>query len=271
MRDFLFQSEELLDKRALECLNQEVIPGILPCRWVRWNSMIQLVYFTDSLVSINEMAEELTLDELRHIAGEILDYVVNMEAQMDLSLENVVWDLDTIYLDEDYQVHIICLPAVIPVEALDSKIYVKRVYAVLSDLFSLKEEEGSFLCRQIDAQQEKGAANWEELREVLLMQEPSDDETILLRGINTPEPVSFVIGHGEFIIGSDEAADGCLALSSISHQHARIGWNDISFYLEDLNSAAGTYLNEVPLAPGSQVPIGQGSILKFGECTFIVE
>ena len=270
MKDFLFNSEELLDKKALEGLEKEYIPGILPCKWVRWNSMIQLVYFTEEMTSINEMADELTLDDLRTIANEILDYVVKLEGQTDLSLENVVWDLDSIYLDEDYQVHIICLPATIHPETLESRIYVKRVYAILSDLFQLKEE-GYFVYRQIEAQQEKNASDWEALRRAVERREPVEDESLTLRGINTPEPFVFSIGHDEFIIGSDETVDGYMNYPSISPVHARIGWNDISFFVEDLGSEEGTCLNDVRLAQNSQIPIGRGSILKFGEYTFIVE
>ena len=270
MRDFLFGSEELLDKNAYECLEKEYIPGILPCRWVRWNSMIQLVYFTESLTSISEMADELTLDELRTVGNEIIDYVVRLEEQMDLSAENVVWDLDTIYLDEDFQVHIICLPAVIPIESLDSKIYIKRVYAVLNDLFSL-HEDGRFICRQIDAQSEKDPSDWDSLRAVIEIREPKEDETITLRGINTPEPVVFEIGHEEFVLGSDDTVDGCLKYESISPVHALIGWNEISFYIEDMGSEQGTYLNDVQLSPNLQTPFGRGSIIRFGDHTFTVE
>ena len=270
MRDFLFGSEELLDKNAYECLEKEYIPGILPCRWVRWNSMIQLVYFTESLTSISDMADELTLDELRTVGNEIIDYDVRLEEQMDLSAENVVWDLDTIYLDEDFQVHIICLPAVIPIESLDSKIYIKRVYAVLNDLFSL-HEDGRFICRQIDAQSEKDPSDWDSLRAVIEIREPKEDETITLRGINTPEPVVFEIGHEEFVLGSDDTVDGCLKYESISPVHALIGWNEISFYIEDMGSEQGTYLNDVQLSPNRQTPFGRGIIIRFGDHTFTVE
>ncbi len=270
MRDFLFKSEEILDRNALDILDKETIPGILPCKWLRWNSMIQLVYFTDNLESINEAREKLTFEDLRMIADEILELVINLESQMDLSLENVVWDLDTIYLDQVYAVHLICLPAVIPVEALESKIYIKRVYAILNDLFSGREDT-EFVCRQIEAQREKGAADWEALRNAISFNEPKEDDTITMRGINTPEPIEFVIGHEEFVIGSDETVDGYLNYPSISPIHATVGWNDISYYIEDAGSESGTYLNDVKLSQNNQIPFGSGSIVKFGDYTFNVE
>ncbi len=270
MRDFLFNSEELLDKNALENLERETIPGILPCRWVRWNSMIQLVYFTDELTRVSEMMEELTLDDLRKIGIEILEYVSRLENQMTLSIENVVWDLDTVYVDDGIQAHLICLPAVLPIEALESKIYIKRVYALLNDLFSQKEG-GGFVCRQIEAQREKEASDWGALAEAIERREPDDEEGLLIRGINTPEPVSFHIGHEEFVLGSEDGVDGYLNYPSISASHALVGWNDISFYIQDLESENGTYLNDVQLPENSPTPFGRGSILKLGDYTFNVE
>ena len=270
MRDFLFHSEELLDKNALDFLEKENIPGILPCRWVRWNSMIQLVYFTDNLVSLSQKIDELSLDELRDIGKDIIDYIKAIEDQMDLSPENIVWDMDSIYLDEDYQVYLICLPAVLPVESLESKIYVKRLYSVLNDIF-MRNVDGELVCRQIEAQRKKEMENWDDLKDAIDRQDPEDVEALILRSINVPDPVEFVIEHSDFIIGSDETVDGYLNLPGISPEHARIGWNEVSFYVQDLGSEMGTYLNEVQIQPEIDVPLGSGSILKFGDYTFNVE
>ena len=270
MRDFLFHSEELLDKNALEFLEKENIPGILPCRWVRWNSMIQLVYFTDNLVSLSQKADELSLNELREIGKDIIGYVKAIGTHMELSPENIVWDIDSIYLDEDYQVYLICLPAVLPVESLESKIYVKRLYSILIDVFT-RNVDGDIVCRQIEAQRKKDIENWDGLKEALDRKDPEDVEKLVLKSINAPEPVEFIIEHSDFIIGSDETVDGYLNLPGISPEHARIGWNEISFYVQDLGSVQGTYLNDVQIQPEIDVPLGSGSILKFGDYTFNVE
>ncbi len=270
MRDFLFHSEEVLDKDALAFLESENIPGILPCTWVRWNSMIQLVYFNNNLEPLSTKLEELSLDELKKIGKEIIDYVIEIEKQNYLSPENVVWETESIYLDEELQVYLICLPAVIPIESLESKIYVKRLYSVLNDIFD-RNKEGDFVCRQIEAQREKNISNWDELKNAIDKQEPKDIDGLVLRSINAPEPVEFIIEHTDFIVGSDVTVDGYLNLSGISPEHALIGWNEISFYVRDLGSEGGTYLNNVRIEEKIEVPIGSGSILKFGDYTFNVE
>ena len=270
MRDFFFHSEELLDKNALAFMESESVPGILPCRWVRWNSMIQLVYFTDNLVPLSECASGMTLDELRDIGKDIIDYVKALEARMDISLENVVWDTDSIYVDEECQAYLICLPAVISSESLESKIYVKRLYSVLNDIF-MYNSDGEFVCRQIEAQREKNIAGWDELKEAVDRRETDTDETLVLRSINAPESIVFEIPQSDFIIGSGENADGRTELPGIADEHVLIGWNEISFFVRDFGSENGTYLNDVRIQPETDVPIGSGSVLKFGDYTFNVE
>ncbi|RHV90097.1 FHA domain-containing protein [Lachnospiraceae bacterium OF09-33XD] len=102
---------------------------------------------------------------------------------------------------------------------------------------------------------------------------PEEDEMILLKGVNTPEPQSFRIGHEKYRIGTDgEQADGVISgVNTVSPVHAVVGWNDISFYVMDLDSANGTFVNDQKIAPMSQVPIGKGSVLRFADCTFNVE
>ena len=271
MRDFLFNSEEVLDKSALEYLEQEEIPGILPCKWIRWNNMIQLVYFTDGLKSITDISEGISFDTIKKVGLEIVDYVKQLEETDELSIENVIWDLESIYIDDAEQAYLICLPAVLPDDVLESKIYIKRVYSLLVELFKLNPE-GDFTCRQIEYQQEKDEGNWPVLREVLERPALKDDDKITLRSVNLPEPLVFTIGHEEFFIGSDEGGvDGCIDMPEVNPLHALIGWNDISFFVQDLNTTTGTFLNDIRITPMTHVPFGTGSILRFGDCTFNVE
>lgn len=270
MRDFLFHSEEMLDKNALEFLEKEKIPGILSCRWISWNSMIKLVYFTDNLTPLSSVINTISLEELKEIAKDIIGYIKAIEAQMDLSPENLVWDMDAIYIDEVGRACMICLPAVIPVESLESKIYVKSIYSLLIEIFS-HNREGDFVCRQIEAQRDSGVEDWDALISSIDRQDVDEEETLTIRSINAPEPITFTVEHSDFIIGSDETVDGFINLPGISPEHALIGWNEISFFVRDLDSEQGTYLNDVQLQRDIDAPVGKGSVLKFADYTFNVE
>ena len=191
---------------------------------------------------------------------------------MEISLENLVWDMDSIYLDSQEQVFGLCLPAVVPEVSLTSQIYLKRVYALLEEMLE-HAEGGAEVCRQIEFQKEKKFGDWEGLKDALVRRVPEEDEMLLLKSVNTTEPLVFRVRHEEFKIGTDpEQADGWIpGASAASALHAVVGWNGICFFVMDLGSRGGTFLNGQRIAPMAQIPIGRGSILKFADCTFNVE
>jgi pSer/pThr/pTyr-binding forkhead associated (FHA) protein/PAS domain-containing protein len=51
---------------------------------------------------------------------------------------------------------------------------------------------------------------------------------------------------------------------SVSRKHAKITRNGSSYYLEDLGSQNGTWVNGHPLDPGFQIEIKEGDIITFG-------
>ena len=272
MREFYLNSQELLDETALNLLNRDEIPGLLPCQMVRWNERIQLCYFVDDMTPLSERKSTLSLDELSAICSDILLTLVSIENYPDLSAENVAWDMDSIYIDEDNDVYLVCLPAVLPIEALESRIYVKRTYSLMDEIFE-GVPGGEMVIRQMEAARNKSFGDWHSLKDALSSRFATEDDMLTLRSVNTSEPFTFKIGHEEFHIGADpERCEGCiLGAISVSPVHALIGWNDISYYLMDLGSREGTYLNDIRILPHTQVPFGKGSIIKFAECTFTVE
>ncbi|MCF0145783.1 MAG: FHA domain-containing protein [Eubacterium sp.] len=273
MREFLLNSEEQLDKRAIACLQEEGRnDALFPCSWVYYNNRIKVVCFPDGCITLREILPELTLDQSCDVAKAIVQQVGMLEDSNTLSPENVIWDQESIYLDGHYRVHMICMPAVLPEESLNSQIYVKRVYALIQEIVSSKDG-GDIVSRQIMHQQESDPGDWKKLEEALGRRAPKEDEALVLKSINTPETLTFRIGHQTFRIGSShEDADGVLSgLETISPIHAEIGWNEIYFYVRDLGSANGTYVNNHRLMPGIDVPIGEGTVLRFAEYTFSVE
>ncbi len=272
MREFFLNSQELLDINALNLLDREEIPGLLTCKKILWNDRVQLCYFLDGMTSLESKKEQLSLDELTAVCSQILTMLVEIESYPDLSAENVSWDMDSIYLDEDNDVSLICLPAVLPIEALESRIYMKRVYALMDEVFQ-DVSGGEAVRRQMEAARNKAFGDWLGLKDALSSRVAVEETMITLRSVNTPEPFVFEIGHEDFYIGTDpEQCKGCiLGAISVSPVHALIGWNDISFFIKDLGSREGTYLNDIKITPQTPVPFGKGSIIKFAECTFTVE
>jgi hypothetical protein len=275
MREFLLNSEDFLDRKAVAFLQEfGMEKGLLPVNWIHFNERVKLACFPDNMKTISSVMNELTLDEACRIGKSILERIIELEGNDEISLENVIWDPESIYMNAAKELFFICMPAQIPYEQRHSEIYLKRVYALLEDLVSEKED-GDFVCRQIDYQKERAFGDWESLLPALDQRSgrDEDDASLILKSINTPAPVTFEIGHRKFRIGTDPVeVDGLITgVDTVSPVHALIGWNEINYYVSDLDSENGTFVNDQRIAPNTEVPIGEGTVLRFADYTFSVE
>lgn len=273
MRDFILESEEQLDRDAFAYLKEKGIGnGLLPCSFVYYNDRIKLGFFPDGMDTLASSLEDMSLEEVGIVFREVLNRIRKMEEEGMISPESVVWDADSIYLDPQRRVFLIALPAVLPAEQKENGTYQRQVYALMEDVYARKEG-GEDVNRQILYQKEKDFGNWESLKDALERKIPEEDEALYLKSVNTPKELRFRVDHEAFLVGSDpvEAAGLIEGSESVSPVHARIGWNEINFYVCDLDSEQGTYVNDQKITPNTEVPIGSGTVLRFGDCTFTVE
>lgn len=91
---------------------------------------------------------------------------------------------------------------------------------------------------------------------------------LLYRGAG--EEQSFVIEKDSFLLGGrNEQADGQLLASGVSRNHARITREEDQYYIEDLNSRNGTYLNGELLAYKQKCPVKPGDHLRFAREEYV--
>ncbi len=94
---------------------------------------------------------------------------------------------------------------------------------------------------------------------------PGDACVIVIYGPELGKRVQ--LGTAPFEIGRSSKNDLFLDQESISRHHARIAFDGTHYWISDLNSTNGTFVNDVQvkearLKDGDQIPIGR-SILKF--------
>ena len=96
--------------------------------------------------------------------------------------------------------------------------------------------------------------------------EPTDDSTRILPQTslsyflsisiaeNNPEYISLNQGDS-WVLGRREDCDICINHPSLSGRHLKIEKTGNQFYIEDLNSSNGTFLNDMKLEPGKSQPL----------------
>ncbi len=272
MKEFLINSEQLLDKDALRVLRTEEPEDLLPCRSVRFNEKIKLVYFEEGYSTLTAVLRTMTLEQLCEIGRGLLKLTARLEAQEECTPENLTLDTDSIFVDEKNSVHCIYVPIELPDESILNPVYGKRIYAILEEMCRTVPE-GVDIWRRIEYEKVNNPGSWNSV--ITILEDPYAETTnlIYLKGINTPGEVVFQVGQEEFSIGSDRnQVDGFIdAEDQVSPVHARIIWDEDGFYVMDMDSAGGTFVNDQKIDPMTKVKIGFGSILRFAEYTFNVE
>ncbi|MDO4491467.1 MAG: FHA domain-containing protein [Lachnospiraceae bacterium] len=272
MKEFLINSENLLNKEALRFLREDSAEDLIPCRWIRFNDKIKLAYFEEGYTSLTTVIRSMTLEQLCEIGTRLLKLVLRLENTELLTPENLTLDTDSIYIGEDHSLHCIYVPVELPEESLLNPIYIKRIYAILEEMCEAVSE-GADIWRRMEYEKANNPGGWKELVGILDDPYAETSNMIYLKGINTPTEVVFQVGQEEFLIGSDRnSVDGFIAAENeISPVHARIFWDENGFSVMDMDSAGGTYVNDQRIDPMTKVRFGFGSILRFAEYTFSVE
>ncbi len=86
-----------------------------------------------------------------------------------------------------------------------------------------------------------------------------------IRGV-TQESFSVELGRGDCIIGRTPENDLQIPLDDVSRQHARIFYRNEEYYIEDLGSTNGTFVNGITIVKcvlrnNDQIEIGVAKIL----------
>ncbi len=69
----------------------------------------------------------------------------------------------------------------------------------------------------------------------------------------------------ETTIGSQPDNDLVLRDRYISGHHTRLHWDGISWWVDDMNSTNGTYVNQQRISPGAPAALAAGAMLQVGD------
>lgn len=94
---------------------------------------------------------------------------------------------------------------------------------------------------------------------------------LLLYSMNAAAP-PLIINEDSFLIGKKrDAVDGYIDHPAVSRIHARIEKREQGYYLVDLNSTNGTYMNEKMLGMNERVKLNAGDVVRFGTVEYSVD
>lgn len=132
-------------------------------------------------------------------------------------------------------------------------IFLGLVYLVLLLLLVAVQRE---MRLRLPASQAGGAVAYGRLRVL----QPGSDTRLRPGAVLSLQP--------EMTVGSQAGNDLVVLDRYVSGRHARLHWDGISWWVEDLNSTNGTFVNQQRLAPGAPQALAASAVLTFGDVSF---
>jgi len=96
---------------------------------------------------------------------------------------------------------------------------------------------------------------------------------LVLASTNSKDIIRFVVNKPVFLIGKQAGTvDGVIPNEkTVSRVHCKIIRKGKKYYIQDMGSMNGTYVNNRRIEEGQQVPINRGDVIRLSKLEFIIE
>lgn len=270
---FLSTEYKVLQSQATGCF--------VKCMKMMYNGKVQIYYLTKAMKPFSSMIPSLDADSFLTIAANLFADIIEVEHNGFLSCQNIDIAFNRIYVDPStYKVSLVYLP-------LSKRIYddpssfENEVRTSLVKLISGVSSISSAKTMQLSADLSNGTLTMDDLFYHIKGGKgtssdgdgtPAGCNSLRMIAMNAPTRVEIVLTKDSFVIGKKaELCDGVVSFNKmISRSHCKITKNGTQYYITDLQSANGTFVNKVRLQPNQPYPIRNGDIVRLANSDFQV-
>jgi len=231
------------------------------------------------------MLSALDADRFGHVVNELLNAIVSVKDNGFLSWQNINISFDKIFVDPvTYKVYLVYIP-------LSRKIFnntsmfenelrtslIKLISTHYSESQSLAYlsnnlADGTLTLEEIShrSKGEKGAGVQSKGNDSSFESGDKASNGVILTALDAPEPFSIEITKDEFVIGKKQSAvDGYIPYNSkISRIHCKIHRRGVQYYITDLGSANGTYVESDRVYQNESHKLNNGDRVRLANSNF---
>ncbi len=249
---------------------------------IKKNGKIDLCYLTKDLNSLNTLLSSVKNDGFIVILRNILEAILLVKNNGFLTCESIKLDIDKIFVEANsYKIRLIYLP--LTIKEFDN--YVEFESSLRTKLIKLinsyeEDEESDLLkIRNAIADSFKSLEDLKMELEVFANKNISIGEgtkmglynnDLRLVALNAPMSFELVLDSNDQLIGKKkELVDLVIPFNKmISRKHCRIRKIDGAYYINDEQSANGTYVNGKRLEVGQSIKISPGDLIRLANSDF---
>lgn len=253
------------------------------CMKMMYNGKTQLYYLTNAYKPFSTMIPKLDADSFLTIVGNLFTAVTDVKNNGFLSCQNIDISFEKIYVDQStYKVSLVYIPLNRHVfddaSAFENELRTElvKLIANISTLSSPKTmqlssdlQNGSYsvedICSRIAG---KGVVH-NRVESDTQSGTSSNTPSLKLIAMNAPARLELSVTKPEFIIGKKDSNDGVVSFNKmISRVHCKIICNGTQYWITDLQSANGTFVNRVRLQPNQPHLIKNGDLIRLANSDF---
>lgn len=249
---------------------------------IKKNGKIDLCYLTKDLNSLNTLLSSVKNDGFIAILSNLLEAILLVKNNGFLTCESIKLDIDRIFVEANsYKIRFIYLP--LTIKEFDN--YVEFESSLRTKLIKLinsyeEDEESDLLkIRNAIADSFKSLEDLKMELEVFANKNISIGEgtkmglynnDLRLVALNAPMSFELVLDSNDQLIGKKkELVDLVIPFNKmISRKHCRIRKIDGAYYINDEQSANGTYVNGKKLEVGQSIKIKSGDLIRLANSEF---
>lgn len=284
---YILNESHLLMSTEYKVMQNMISSCFLKCMKMLYNGKTQLYYLTSGMKSLDMMMSQLNTNNSVLIFNNLLSGVIEVKNNGFLSCQNMIISLNHIYIDPvTYKVYFIYLPIhhrlyddeisfekelrnqLIQLIEQIPNVNLAKINQLSSDLnnymFTLEEVYKRF---KADL-----TTKVKEYKETDTSVPKNREVSLHIVAMNAPMTVDIEITKNDFVIGkSVNYADGIISFNKmISRQHCKVTKIKNQYYISDLNSANGTYVNNIRLGQLEQRLLKNGDIIRLANSDFKV-
>lgn len=293
---YLLENENDFSATEYKILQSQEDCRFIECIQLKYNGKIKLFYMSSKYSPLFENLSSLEEKTFLSMISNLLFSLVRAKENGFLNVSKVLLERDKIFVDKtNHQVWLIYLPLVSTdfqdkaesdgvrkgvlrileawggdnskhvnqiAEALENAdLQLEEIYRLSVDLQKGDNKQGTALHKKNKTMERFSSFLQKEPQPILTLQSTDIEKVAALH-----------IDKSEYIIGKNpNAVDGVIEFNNaVSRIHCKIIYKNKKYYVVDMNSANGTFVNAKRLAPNKPEVIVNGDLLKLANSEFLI-
>lgn len=263
-------------------LQSQVNSCFVKCMKMMYNGKIQLYYLTKSLRPLTSLLPNLNADNFMTIVANLFSDIIDVKYNGFLSCQNIDISFEHIFVDSStHKVRLMYLPLSKRLYDDDST-FENEIRTGLVKLISGVAALSTPKTMQLSSDLSNGSLSIEDLFNKIKVSNPIATSVVndvqVSAGVlhfvslNAPTRLELLVDKDEYVIGKKaDSCDGVIDFNKlISRVHCKICREGTQFFITDLQSVNGTFVNKVPLQPNRAHVIKNGDIVRLANSDFQV-